>query len=261
MKLKFSKYHGTGNDFIIIDNRNMEISLKQQTIANLCHRRFGIGADGLMMLQPGNSNTDFEMVYYNADGNESTMCGNGGRCIAAFAFRLNVINNKTHFMAVDGIHEAELTAPDFVRLKMNDVNNIEINSDFYYLNTGSPHYVKFVNEISSVDVFSEGRKIRYSQRFSNEGTNVNFVQDLGDTIYVRTYERGVENETLSCGTGVVAAAISTHCRKKTGDGRHKIPIKTSGGNLAVSFNHRMGKYTDIWLEGPAVFVFEGNIII
>jgi diaminopimelate epimerase len=262
MYLKFSKYHGTGNDFIIVDNWKKVISLNQQIISKLCHRRFGIGADGLMLLQPGKDNSDFEMIYYNADGNESTMCGNGGRCIAAFAFRLKIIKNKTRFLAVDGIHEAELTAPDNVRLKMNDVSDIEANSDFCFLNTGSPHYVKLVDDISGIDVFHKGREIRYSNRFGKEGTNVNFVRDLGDnTLFVRTYERGVENETLSCGTGVVAAAISLHYLKKAGNGKNLIKIKTSGGNLTVSFNHHMGKYTDIWLEGPATFVFEGEIEI
>ncbi len=261
MHLKFSKYHGTGNDFIIIDNRNQAVSLRQPVVARLCHRRFGIGADGLMLLQPGNDNADFEMVYYNADGNESTMCGNGGRCIVAFAFRLNIINHKTIFRAVDGIHTAELTAPDYVKLKMNDVNDIETDDDSCFLNTGSPHYVKFVPEVLLIDVFREGRQIRYGDRFSNGGTNVNFVQDMGDRIYVRTYERGVENETLSCGTGVVAASISTHWLKKGGDGKHIIHVETSGGNLTVSFNHHMGKYTDIWLEGPAAFVFAGEIEI
>lgn len=261
MHLKFSKYHGTGNDFIIVDNRKKTVSLNQQEVARLCHRRFGIGADGLMLLLPGRDNTDFEMVYYNADGNESTMCGNGGRCIVAFAFRLNIIKNITRFRAIDGLHEAIVTAPDHVRLKMIDVNNIEANADFCFLNTGSPHYVKFVNEITQIDVYQEGKKIRYSDRFRNEGTNVNFVQDLGDKIYVRTYERGVEDETLSCGTGVVAASISTHWLKKGGNGNHKVQIETSGGILTVNFNYHMGRYTDIWLEGPATFVFEGEIEI
>lgn len=204
--MQFYKYQGTGNDFIIIDNRDLKFNRSDNgLVAKLCHRRFGIGADGLMLLQ-NKTGYDFEMVYYNADGNQSSMCGNGGRCIVEFARTLGLVKEKTLFYAIDGEHEA-VVKPNFVTLKMKDVNDVETNSDFYFLNTGSPHYVAFVNDLTNYDVVHEGKKIRYNNRFKADGTNVNFIEKIGGGLFVRTYERGVEDETYSCGTGVTAAAL------------------------------------------------------
>jgi diaminopimelate epimerase len=260
MQFTFSKYQGTGNDFILIDNRNKLFPRNEnQLVAKLCDRKFGIGADGLMLLQPGDSETDFEMVYYNADGNESTMCGNGGRCIAAFAAKMGVVEKKSAFLAADGKHEAFLLKPDHVSLRMTDVRYVENHGDYFFLDTGSPHYVRFMDDIAGLDVVHEGRLVRYSRQFGEKGTNVNFVQDQGNQLFIRTYERGVENETLSCGTGTVAAAIAAFIRRKENGPSAVIPVQAPGGHLKVSFEHNQGQFTDIWLEGPAAFVFEGVI--
>ena len=260
MKITFYKYHGTGNDFIIIDNREMLFDRKRtDLIKKLCDRRFGIGADGLMLLQnkPG---YDFEMVYYNSDGNESSMCGNGGRCIVAFAKSLGLVTEKARFVATDGEHEA-VAKDNWISLKMNDVPVIEKSDDFYFLNTGSPHYVKFVKNIKDFPVFEEGKKIRYNNRFKEGGTNVNFVEIQDGALFVRTYERGVENETYSCGTGVTAAAIVAAIETISTQG-NSCDIKTLGGNLRVRFNNHSNKqFNDIWLEGPAAFVFKGEVEI
>lgn len=257
MHLHFYKYQGTGNDFVIIDNRKNEIELTKEQISHICDRRFGIGADGFMMLEvePG---ADFKMVYFNSDGNESTMCGNGGRCISAFAKKMGLINDRAKFIAIDGIHEAVIHE-GFVSLKMNDVKNIETGSDYYYLNTGSPHYVKFVEGLQNFDVFKEGKAIRYNERFSAEGTNVNFIEKKEDVLHVRTYERGVENETLSCGTGVTAAAL-VGAVNGISSGKNYCKISTPGGELRVKFDKVLeSTFYNIWLEGPAEFVFEGDI--
>lgn len=254
MQLECFKYQGTGNDFVLIDNREKTISLTAEQIKWLCDRRFGIGADGLMLLElePG---VDFKMVYFNSDGNESSMCGNGGRCITAFAKRLGIINSEVKFLAIDGIHDSKING-DYVSLKMNDVREIEVGDDYFYLNTGSPHYVKFVSDIENVDVFTEGQKIRYNERFSAEGTNVNFIEKKDNELFVRTYERGVENETLSCGTGVTAAALIA-AFKGQGTDKNNCIIKTLGGNLNVKFDKVLeNTFYNIWLEGPAVFVFK-----
>jgi diaminopimelate epimerase len=256
--IPFYKYQGTGNDFIIIDNRNSIFDrANNELVKKLCHRRFGIGADGLMLLQ-NKSGYDFEMVYYNSDGNEGSMCGNGGRCIVEFARSLGLANDKTFFYAPDGAHEA-IVKPSFVSLKMNDVNGIEQNDEFCFLNTGSPHYVKFVNDLNNYNVFEEGRKIRYSERFKAQGTNVNFVENTGKELFVRTYERGVEDETYSCGTGVTASALVAAIKNQSTDSNY-CDIKTPGGNLKIRFNmQNTNSFNDIWLEGPAEFVFKGEI--
>ncbi len=261
MIIKFYKYHGTGNDFILIDNRNKDINLTERHIKFLCDRHFGIGADGLMLLENDDS-LDFKMRYFNSDGKEGTMCGNGGRCIVAFAKKLNIIENKTVFKAVDGAHEAEIRGADDVSLKMIDVDveNISNELEEYFLNTGSPHHVKFINaDIDNIDVYNEGRKIRYSNKYAPEGTNVNFVQRI-DTgiIKVRTYERGVENETLSCGTGVTASAIATFLYN--GNNHREFKVLTKGGTLFVSFDYDK-KFKNVYLSGPATYVFSGEIDI
>lgn len=257
MQLKCYKYQGTGNDFVIIDNREKNISLTVEQIRWLCDRRFGIGADGLMLLElePG---VDFKMVYFNSDGNESSMCGNGGRCITAFAKKLGIITTEAKFLAIDGMHESKITE-DIVSLKMNDVRDVEVGEDYFYLNTGSPHYVKFVKDIETFDVFTEGKKIRYNERFKAEGTNVNFIERKANELFVRTYERGVENETLSCGTGVTAAALVAGFKGLSTD-KKSCAIKTLGGNLNVKFEKVLeNTFYNIWLEGPAVFVFSTQI--
>lgn len=257
MMLTFYKYQGTGNDFIMIDNRDLSFKKDTKIIAHLCDRRFGIGADGLILLENDNS-SDFKMVYYNADGHESTMCGNGGRCIVAFAKKLAVIQNQTTFSAIDGLHNAKIDSDNRVDLQMNDVKSIEVNETFYFLNTGSPHHVEWVENAEKVAVKKEGAEIRYSDKYKPNGTNVNFVQAIDvNRILVRTYERGVEDETLSCGTGVTAAALAYHFSGKTES--KKIDIQTLGGNLQVSFDFQNKHYSSVFLIGPTQFVFQGTI--
>jgi diaminopimelate epimerase len=262
MKLTFLKYEGAGNDFILIDNRDKAFSAMKntQTIKKLCHRRFGIGADGLMFLELKNG-FDFEMHYFNADGNEGSMCGNGGRCIVAFAKHLNLIETETNFLAVDGSHYARISENDnWVSLQMIDVQEINSDQEAFVLHTGSPHYVLQVSDLASKNVFEDGKNIRYNEKYSNHGINVNFVEDFGDHYYVRTYERGVENETFACGTGVTAVSMSM-AKKKNLRGKINNSIKVPGGDLSVSFNYDGHSFTNVFLEGPATLVFEGTIEI
>lgn len=258
MLIHFSKYQGTGNDFVIIDNRDNTVQLTNEQVKFLCDRKFGIGADGLMLLETA-SGYDFKMVYYNADGNEGSMCGNGGRCLVQFAHDNGIVKSEYKFIAVDGEHEAEFGNNGWVELKMKDVDEVitRKHGDFV-LNTGSPHYINPVEDIISTDVVKEGKAIRYNSEFSEKGINVNFVQQIDDdTIMVRTYERGVENETLSCGTGVTASAIVFAHNEK---GFNRVDVKTLGGYLAVEFDKVSEQtFRDIWLCGPATFVFKGNI--
>jgi diaminopimelate epimerase len=259
MNLHFYKYQGCGNDFIILDNRSNKISLSTQQINKLCDRYFGIGADGLMLLENARG-YDFKMIYYNSDGNESSMCGNGGRCITAFAKQLNIIKDSARFMAIDGEHESHID-DKIISLKMNDVSLIEKREDYFYLNTGSPHIVKWVENIDTYPVFEEGKKIRYDESFkSGGGTNVNFIQLKEDKLVVRTYERGVEDETLACGTGVTAAALVEAMVNKSSHTNY-CDVVTLGGNLTVTYQQQDGSFTDIWLKGPASFVFEGDYIL
>jgi len=259
MKLHFYKYQGTGNDFIMIDNRTMLFPKNDVTLINkLCDRRFGIGADGLILLEPS-ENHDFTMVYFNADGNEGSMCGNGGRCLVAFAKQLKVIENKTIFDAVDGLHYATIEN-EIVSLKMIDIDNIEVTNTYSFLNTGSPHHISFCNNLKDLNVKKIGAQIRYGAPYFETGTNVNFVEQVSENAFkVRTYERGVEDETLACGTGVTAVAIAAHKTKKTNS--TKIQLEVLGGNLEVSFENEGNLYTNIFLKGPAESVFEGNTII
>ncbi len=259
MKISFSKYQGAGNDFVIIDNHDKQISLTTEQINFLCNRHFGIGADGLMLLQHSD-NADFEMVYYNADGNESTMCGNGGRCIAAFAKEIGVVQDEMHFVAIDGMHQATILPDGNVALHMQDVEVISFYEDgSVIMNTGSPHYIRWVKNVNQLDVFKEGRAIRNEQRFMPKGINVNFAQKQNSFIHIRTYERGVEDETLACGTGVTSVAIASVAREL---GKFEIPVKAVGGDLSVSFTKDTAiSAKDIVLTGPARAVFSGSIDI
>ncbi|NOX85065.1 MAG: diaminopimelate epimerase [Chlorobi bacterium] len=260
MKISFYKYQGNGNDFIIIDDRKTNFKFPAERIASLCDRHFGIGADGLMLLRESGQH-DFSMLYYNSDGHPAGMCGNGGRCIAAFAFQQGIAGKKMIFDATDGTHEAvidkvlEEGCCFDVSLKMNDVEQVEKNKGYYFLNTGVPHYVEFVDKVAEVDVEKEGRKTRFSEIFAPEGTNVNFVELNEDRIFVRTYERGVEGETLSCGTGVTASAIAAYLET----GKKDYPVHTTGGEFSVIFREENGRFTDVWLRGPVEMVFKGDV--
>ena len=259
MKINFQKYQGTGNDFIILDNRKKEyLSLTASHIRHMCDRRFGVGGDGLMMLNE-KQGYDFEMKYYNADGRESSMCGNGGRCLVKFAYELDIHKGIYHFMAADGVHEAEIDTDGTVSIRMLDVKHVSKFHGDYILNTGSPHYIKMVSDVMNTDVFKKGRDIRYSKEFEQEGINVNFVEQLPDEdkILVRTYERGVEDETWSCGTGVTAAALICYHNE---NGFNDVEVKTLGGTLTVEFDRADDNhYNNIWLSGPAEKIFEGTM--
>jgi diaminopimelate epimerase len=256
MLLTFYKYQATGNDFVIFDNRANNINLTNKQISHLCDRKFGIGADGVMLLK-NKEGYDFEMVYHNADGSMS-MCGNGGRSMVKFAHFLGIHRSSYHFLAIDGEHNASLEDHGWVNLKMKDVHGIEKHFSDAVLNTGSPHYVKTVTDVKNYDVVRVGKLIRYSDEFGKEGVNVNFVEELDDkSIYVRTYERGVENETLSCGTGVTAASL---VYAHNDNGFNRVEVQAPGGRLAVEFD-KTGEedFENIWLCGPAEFVFKGEI--
>ncbi|NOX46365.1 MAG: diaminopimelate epimerase [Chlorobi bacterium] len=257
--MDFYKYHGTGNDFILIDNRDGRAMLSEENIAMLCHRRFGIGADGLIFLGLSDK-FDFDMRYFNADGKEGTMCGNGGRCIVAFAQRLGLISGKCTFNSIDGVHQASISKEEkntvYVSLQMQDVQNHQLIDGNIFMETGSPHYVIFSENVSQMDVFRKGKELRFDKKFSPDGTNVNFVEIRDDGIFVRTFERGVEDETLSCGTGVTASALAYAIEK--GIEKANIGIKTPGGKLNVKFEKNGDSFENIWLEGPAQMVFSGK---
>lgn len=258
MQINFYKYQGTGNDFILIDNRVKPVTLTNEQVKMACDRRFGVGADGLMLLEtePG---YDFKMVYYNSDGNPSSMCGNGGRCITAFARYLGITGDRARFLAVDGPHESVIGHDGIISLKMHDVKEVESGDGYFYLDTGSPHYVKFVSQVETFNVVEEGRKIRNSDRFREQGTNVNFIEKKEDVLFVRTYERGVENETYSCGTGVTAAALVAGLKGISNSKNHCL-VKTLGGELEVSFEKVLEQnFYNIWLKGPAKLVFKGSV--
>jgi diaminopimelate epimerase len=253
MNITFYKYQGTGNDFVMIDNRT-HLFPKENTkiISQLCDRHFGIGADGVILIE-NDAETDFKMIYFNADGSE-TMCGNGGRCSVAFAKKLNIINSKTTFMAFDGLHYAEINK-EMVSLQMGDVDEIIVNEQSVFANTGTQHHVEMVANLDNFPVVEKGKKIRYS--YSEPGSNVNFVEQINtNTFRVRTYEKGVENETLACGTGVTAVAIAMHKTNKTTSNLVYLPVE--GGRLEVSFNEDHGVYKNVYLKGPATFVFNGS---
>ena len=254
MPIAFTKYHGTGNDFVLIDNRQGIFDRSDTVlVAAMCSRRFGIGADGLILLE-NHSDCDFTMVYFNADGNPSSMCGNGGRCIVHFAHQLGIIKNEARFMAVDGLHTATIEG-DAVSLKMADVKAVKIAEAYCYLDTGSPHHVIFTEQIDAIDIKKQGAAIRYGL-YGDQGANVDYVEQIdSENFKVRTYERGVEDETYSCGTGVTAVALAAYQNKLTDLTRLK--LHTPGGLLSVSFKEHNIGFTNIYLRGPATAVYTG----
>lgn len=269
MNVSFYKYHGAGNDFIILDNRNRQYdTIKDRyTIAALCHRRFGIGADGLMMIElPADHRSessldddpvlDFNMVYFNADGGLGSLCGNGGRCIVALAHRLGILGDRTTFNAADGIHEAKVIHPDYIELKMVAVHQINMYSDYAVLDTGSPHYIKLVEDVSTYPVYEQGKSIRYSSDFP-DGINVNFIEPDANGLIIRTYERGVEDETWACGTGATAAALA-YVEMTQQYKLAEINLEAKGGLLKVKFTRmEPGHFENIWLCGGAQYIYEG----
>jgi diaminopimelate epimerase len=256
MNIIFNKYQGAGNDFIIIDNRNGNFNPDDSQLINkLCDRRFGIGADGLILIS-NVEGADFEMKYFNSDGKPGSMCGNGGRCTAHFALKHRIAEKSQKFLAFDGIHEATVSG-DSVRLQMADVNEFRRIGENYFLNTGSPHFVVFTNDIDKIDVNEEGRKLRWSPQFAPGGTNVNFVETGKEGLNIRTFERGVEEETLACGTGVTASAIASVLSGHFDTG--SVNVRARGGDLKVEFNIADQKAVNVYLTGPATFVFEGVI--
>lgn len=257
MTLIFDKYHGAGNDFLLIDNRKSDYKFSSGVIKKMCDRHFGIGADGLIEILASND-ADFYMRYYNADGNEGTMCGNGGRCAAAFALKNGISSSQMEFKTIDGMHEAKIIKekPEpIIRLSMNDVEQFENRADHYVINTGSPHYVSFNEKPDQEDFVNKARKIRHA--FKPEGTNVNFAKKVKNQILVRTYERGVEDETLACGTGVTAVALAAAKEDNLKQGAYEIHAR--GGVLKVYFEMSGTGFKNIWLEGPAAYVFSGQI--
>eukprot|EP00118_Oscarella_pearsei_P008069 m.40739 g.40739 ORF g.40739 m.40739 type:complete len:257 (+) comp33008_c0_seq1:116-886(+) len=253
--IKFHKYQGTGNDFVMIDNRdNAFDKTNLKTIAALSDRRFGIGADGVILIE--NADVDFEMVYFNPDGSQS-LCGNGSRCAVMFAKHLGMIQNEATFKAFDGIHQANISENE-VRLLMHDVVDYETIGEDFLIDTGSPHYIKYVESTDDLDPVVEGRKIRYADRFAAKGVNVNFLEIVSDgALKIRTYERGVEGETYSCGTGCTAAALSLGLKSELSE----VSLKAIGGDLKVSFTKKDNTFRNIYLIGPAAVVFSGEITL
>ena len=259
MEIPFCKYQGAGNDFILLDAWSGEIVLSQSQIQRLCDRHFGIGADGLMVIRR-HAAANFEMLYYNSDGFQGSMCGNGGRCILQFAIHKGYAGDTASFMAVDGLHEGKRNEDGTISLRMNNVTGMQEVDGYRVMDTGSPHCLIEVADTETIDVSAEGRRIRNSGAFASDGINVNFIGSGNGHLKVRTYERGVEEETLSCGTGVTAAALLNGLLHLS-DGTHTTTVHTKGGVLSVKFEKRKDEFTDIWLTGPAVFVFKGSILI
>lgn len=261
MNLDFYKYHGAGNDFVIIDNRKLNIDLSKKQIADICNRRFGAGADGLMLLE-NSDNFDFGMRYYNSDGGEANMCGNGGRCIVAFANKLGIIDKTTTFEAIDGLHSAEINFFHKniydISLKMIDVENVEKHGNIFFLNTGVPHHIEFVEDVEKIEIDKEGREIRYSDIYQNiGGANANFVEETKQGLKIRTYEKGVEGETLACGTGATAAAIAFALKNQQFD--QEILLQARGGELRIKFEKVNDSFKNIILSGPAQLVYYGKL--
>lgn len=258
MQLEFYKYQGTGNDFVMIDNRNNVFDKNNvKVVQELCDRRFGVGADGLILIE-NIEDLDFNMIYFNADGTQS-FCGNGSRCAVSFAKHLGIIEKQAMFLSTDGEHEAWISDQGEVSLKMHDVKNLEKGDNYYFINTGSPHYIVQVDDVEAENVKENGAAIRYNDRFKEEGTNVNFVKFSDNELYIRTYERGVEDETLSCGTGVTAAALSLADVNGLNSG--VVYVNAAGGKLKVGFKRNGNVFSDLWLIGPATYVFKGRVEI
>lgn len=255
MKVNFYKYQGTGNDFVMIDNRENKVDKTNlKLVAKLCDRKFGIGADGLILIE-NHPEVDFDMIYFNADGTKS-FCGNGSRCAVAFAKHLGIIENKTTFNAIDGIHEAIING-ELIELKMGNVSEIEKGTDYFFIDTGSPHYIQYTDSVQKIDIVPTAHKVRYNERFKLKGTNVNFVQKVAETLEMRTYERGVEDETLSCGTGATAVALSGAIKHGLAS---PVAIKVQGGELQIKFNQISdNEFNDIWLIGKGELVYSGEI--
>ena len=260
MKIEFSKYEGAGNDFIIIDNRNLAFPHDELVIRKLCDRHFGIGADGLLLVQNSEA-AEFEMIYFNSDGNAATFCGNGGRCIVAFAYKAGLIGKTCRFAAADGIHSASILNSDkaqmTIELMMTDATIYKVESEQVYLNTGTFHIVKFVDNPDEIDLVKEGSAIRYMPEYQPHGTNVNFVKIDNSELFIRTYEKGVEAETLACGTGITASAIAASLK----EGGNHFDVHAVGGDLKVDFVRKGNAFTNIKLTGPATYVFNGTLNI
>ena len=258
MNFLFEKYQGAGNDFIILDDRQESFpDHDYNLVKNICDRHYGIGADGLILLRDS-KRSDFKMLYFNANGHLSSLCGNGSRCLFAFAKKYQIVDNQGTFETSDGIIKGSVTSNDLICIEMGDVLKIEKRDSAIFMDTGSPHHVEFVDQVSSVDVKSQGAAIRYGAPYFETGSNVNFVEKVNENEFnIRTYERGIEDETLACGTGAVAAAISVHFSKLTS--LNFLKINALGGSLQVSFTQNLGQYKNIKLTGPAVFVFSGNL--
>ncbi len=255
MELNFTKYQGTGNDFVLIDNRTGIFPKENlDLVRRLCDRRFGIGADGLMLIE-NSKEEDFNMIYFNSDGSKS-LCGNGSRCSIHFAHSLGIIPYQTSFITTDGAHKAFLK-DGWVHFQLHDIDQVSEDGNDFFVENGSPHHVRFVEDVEGFDVFTNGEAIRYSEKYQPGGTNVNFVEMTPSGIKVRTYERGVENETLSCGTGVTAAAIVAAIKGKTSP----VQVNTKGGDLEVSFEKEGNTFKNVFLAGPATPVFKGRIEI
>lgn len=265
MNIKFYKYNGAGNDFVMLDNRTGWFDWENKAmIAHLCDRKFGVGADGIILLQnypvePGTGTQHaFEMLYANSDGSRGSMCGNGGRCIVAFAHQLGIIKEgeMTTFMGPDGVHEGILTDPGNVKLDMIDVKNIQERNGLTFVNTGTPHHIQYVPNLLQFPIVDEARKLR-DRCGEVGGINVNYVEQVDGQWHVRTYERGVEDETLACGTGATATALTIAQQKGIPS---PIDIHMPGGVLTISFDYNPEEgFTNVWLEGPATFVFEGEM--
>ena len=262
MKIEFYKYQATGNDFIIIDNRNQDINLTEENIRFLCHRHFGIGSDGLILLE-NDDKTDFSMQFFNPDGSGGMMCGNGGRSIVKFAADKGIIKERCCFIAPDGLHFATIK-DNIVSLKMVNPTLLQEFEDGFYINTGTSHFVVFENDLEEIDIIKKGRTLRYDERFSPyNGCNVNFVEEISaNNLKIQTYERGVEDETLACGTGICASALTYSVKKRLENANHTINISAQGGNLQVKFDKKENNtFNNVHLIGPAKKVFEGEITL
>ncbi len=253
LKLHFSKYQGAGNDFILIDNRSGTHQLSTDQIQKLCDRNFGIGSDGLILIEESDS-ANYFVNFYNPDGSQS-FCGNGSRCAFRMAQRIGLVKKEGSFQAIDGLHQAKSISDD-VSISMSDVAGVDAYKDGFVLQTGSPHFVKFAEEIENIDLVKEAHSIRYDAHYKDKGINVNFVLPESDGIKMRTYERGVEAETLACGTGVTAAALVFALSR---DHVEAVKVQTRGGKLSVNFERAGQGFKKIWLTGPAEHVYDGNI--